>query len=232
MKLYKILKSNSNIEEGKLYSFINPYSYLLLRHSKLLDDINAVFIDGGFLALIMSLVFRQRIQRISFDMTSLAPQVFKNAEMTGDSIYFVGSKDEEIVNFISRIKEAYPKLIIAGYRNGYFEADEYEKELESICLAEPKIIVVGMGTPIQEKFLIDCRNKGWLGTGFTCGGFFHQTAKSILYYPLWIDKYNLRWMYRIYDEPKLLRRYMIDYTWFLFVFAYDVVKYRISNKGD
>ena len=107
--------------------------------------------------------------------------------------------------------------------------DDSIKAIEIILALKPSIVVVGMGTPRQEQFLVDLKEAGYNGTGYTCGGFFHQTAGKMDYYPNWADKFHLRWLYRIIDEPKLFKRYTVDYSWFLVVFLYDVIKYRISK---
>ncbi|MEC7527357.1 MAG: glycosyltransferase, partial [Bacteroidota bacterium] len=60
-------------------------------------------------------------------------------------------------------------------------------------------------------------------------GFLHQSFQNTDYYPNWVNKLNVRWLYRIYNEPKLIKRYTIDYSWFLVVFMYDWIKYTISK---
>lgn len=35
----------------------------------------------------------------------------------------------------------------------------------------PDLVVVGMGAPLQEKFLVDLVGLGWRGRGYTCGVF-------------------------------------------------------------
>ena len=86
-----------------------------------------------------------------------------------------------------------------------------------------------MGTPLQEKFLIDLKKNGWSGIGFTCGGFLHQTSNNIIYYPNWIDKFSLRAFYRMYDEPKLIKRYFLIYPLAILLFLYDLFKFRFSR---
>ncbi len=220
---------DSRYLEGGNNTFVNPYSYLMLRNNPVLDDVDNIMIDGGLFVMLYNMLLGKKESRISFDMTSLAPKVFKQAEESGQSLYFVGSKQEEISQALEVIKSEFPKLNIIKYRNGYFLGNEWQEEIDAVSELNPDIVIVGMGTPIQETFLIDLRKKGWTGTGFTCGGFLHQTAKGIQYYPKWIDKLNLRWMYRIYDEPKLFKRYTLDYGNFLFVFAYDVIRYKFSK---
>ncbi|MNN73388.1 UDP-Gal:alpha-D-GlcNAc-diphosphoundecaprenol beta-1,4-galactosyltransferase [compost metagenome] len=90
-----------------------------------------------------------------------------------------------------------------------------------------------MGTPRQEDFLIELQESGWLGVGFTCGGYFDQlnSADGGLYYPGFIDRYNMRWAYRIYKEPKRLwKRYFVDYPVGMLAFVtYFLTRSKISN---
>jgi N-acetylglucosaminyldiphosphoundecaprenol N-acetyl-beta-D-mannosaminyltransferase len=84
-----------------------------------------------------------------------------------------------------------------------------------------------MGVPLQEEFLIDLRDTGWTGTGYTCGGFFHQSARKLEYYPRLFDKLQLRWLYRMIQEPRLAKRYLLDYPKFVFIFIWDYIQWRI-----
>lgn len=218
----------SNSYHGKLITFLNPYSYIILRKEHLLlDYFDIIFFDGIILVALFSFLKIKKCYRISFDMTSLAPFIFDQAQRNNQTIYFIGTKPGIIELAIQNVKNSFPKLNIIGFRHGYFKNQlEREQVLEEICILNPDIVIAGMGTPLQEYFLIDLRSKGWQGTGFTCGGFLHQTAKNIEYYPKWIDKFNLRWLYRIYDEPKLFKRYFYDYSKFLIYFILDYYRYR------
>lgn len=218
----------SSYMEGGDNTFVNPYSYNILRKQPDIDF--KVLADGSAFVVFCNVFLGMNLKRMSFDMTSLAPIVFEDALNNSKSIYFVGSKQQEIDGAIHEIKKLHPTLCIPRYRNGYFSTDERDQELDLLVDEAPDIVIVGMGTPLQEQFLIDLRNRGWKGTGFTCGGFLHQTASGIQYYPKWVDKLNLRWMYRIYDEPKLFKRYTIDYGKFVFLFLYDVIRYRLAKK--
>ncbi len=223
------IKSSSTSLLGKNVSFLNPYSYLLQRQSTDIKGIDVFLVDGVFLVWMLRLMGVGRFERISFDMTSLAPIIFNGAIKDNNSIYFVGSKKNEITRAVEEIKKEFPKLNIIRFRDGYFTDTERESEIDLLVDIKPDIVVAGLGTPLQEKFLMDLRSQGWKGTGFTCGGFLHQTAGGIQYYPDWMDKLNLRWLYRIYDEPKLFRRYSIDYTKFIFLFVFDVLKIKFKR---
>jgi N-acetylglucosaminyldiphosphoundecaprenol N-acetyl-beta-D-mannosaminyltransferase len=229
-KLNKSKDVELSNNDNKLITFLNPYSYLLFRKNLLLfSKLDVIYIDGILLIYLLRL-FSIKSYRHSFDMTSLAPLVFNDASKKNKKLYFVGSKQEEIVEFVEKIKEEYPKLNIIGFRNGYFDELTKKESIQKIILLQPDIVISGMGTPFQEEFLIDLRKEGWDGTGYTCGGFLHQTAKNIEYYPKIFDTLNLRWLYRIYDEPKLLRRYVVLYPKSILIYIFDAITYKLNKK--
>lgn len=163
-------------------------------------------------------------------MSSDASGVFREAIAQQKSIYFIGAKSDEIQKAVEQIENVFPSLVIAGFRHGYFD-DEAQRAsvIKTIAALQPGYVICGMGTPLQEQFLVDLRDAGWKGNGFTCGGFFHQSAQRLEYYPVWIDRFQLRWLYRIFKEPKLLKRYSWDYPKFVAVFCAD---YLVWRRGD
>lgn len=230
--IYKIIKTNSSSlpeilsNSRAIYTFLNPTSYIEARKNKnLFRKFDGIFVDGNLLVKYIYLFYSKKIQRQSFDMTSFVPSFFKFCIQNNKTIYIVASKKEEITNAINIFKENYPQLNIIGYRNGYFKSQE-EKDFEfnKILSINPDFLIVGMGIINQEKFLIDIKNKGFNGIGFTCGGFISQTSKCKIkadYYPLWINKYNLRFLYRIYKEKHTRKRYLKAFFIFPILFLID-----------
>jgi N-acetylglucosaminyldiphosphoundecaprenol N-acetyl-beta-D-mannosaminyltransferase len=218
-------------KEGKSVStFINPYSYLLARrHSEVFNSVDAIYLDGFLMVKLLRVLSLVKTQRMSFDFSSLAGLIFQDAVDLNKSIYFIGTKRDLIEKAVENIQIKFPELNIVGFRDGYFAGqDERTDEIKRIVKLNPDYVICGMGTPLQETMLVDLRHQGWGGIGYTCGGFLHQTAKKQQYYPRWIDKLNLRWLYRIYDEPKLFKRYTLDYSKFIFVFFYDLYTYKFK----
>ncbi|MCE2613632.1 WecB/TagA/CpsF family glycosyltransferase [Flavobacteriaceae bacterium D16] len=216
-----------NYSEGykkEIITFLNPYSYLFFRkNTTLFRDFDRIYLDGIILVKALRAI-GVRAERRSFDMTSIAPEIFQLCVKEKKNIYFIGSDSKSIEKFIQVIKSNYPDLNILGWRSGYFQTpEEREATQETIAKLNPDFLVVGMGTPLQEVFLKEVRAAGWQGTGFTCGGFIHQTAAGLHYYPKWSNKLNLRWLYRIWDEPKLLNRYLLQYPKFVALYIFDLL---------
>ena len=176
--------------KGKVYTYLNPVSYLTaLDNKELFGKMDGIFADGGLLVKAIKLVYGKLVTRRSFDMTSMAPELFSYAEEHGKTIYIVASK----------------------HRNGYFASEqEMDEEAKHIVKLNSDFLIVGMGALMQEKFLLKVKNAGYQGVGFTCGGFIHQTSKNeIDYYPAWVDKTNLRFVYRMWKEPHTRKRYVM-----------------------
>lgn len=212
--------------QGKIYTFLNPVSYLTaLNNKKVFEQFDGIFADGSILVAAIRILYGKSITRRSFDMTSLAPELLSYAEQNRKTIYIVASKQEQVEKAVDIFKERYPNLQISGYRNGYFTSDfEMDKEAKHITEINPDFLIVGMGVLMQERFLIKVKLNGFQGIGFTCGGFIHQTSKNeIEYYPAWADKLNLRFVYRMYKEKHTRKRYI--QAAFLFPIRFIFEKY-------
>jgi len=234
--MLKIIKnklvSSKELNKKGVYFYLNPYSYLLLRKKKsLLDEAEYICIDGQWLCHFLKLFGISSVERCSFDNSSAAPIVFKYAENHAQKVVLIGTDKEAAEKFKLYLLDTYPSLNIVLSRDGYFKSQyEISQSHQTILDLQADLVIVGMGAIKQEEYLIALKEKGWSGSGYTCGGFMHQTArKGHKYYPNWVNKFDLRFIYRIWDEPKLLRRYTIDYGRFAIVFIKDYLYFR-KNK--
>lgn len=196
---------------GSIYTFLNPVSYLTaLKNESLFIDFDVIMVDGTILSAAIRLFYGVKIKRRSFDMTSIADSLFRYAQSNKKKVFLIGAAQEEVERSVCILKEHYPGLEIAGYRNGYFVSEEETQEAcKTVVRLNPDYVIAGMGIPLQERFLLRLKDCGYKGIGFTCGGFIAQLSmKGIAYYPGWIDKYNLRFLYRFYKEKHTRIRYL------------------------
>lgn len=228
-----IKKSAANgAGQALLVTFLNPYSYLLARRElEVFRQFDCINIDGVLLKWMMLLAGHRAIRK-SFDMTSLAPRVLGDLVARGGNVFFVGGPPGIAESAAAKLVSEFPGLRVLGAASGYFGgAQERASLIAEISKSSSSIVVVGMGTPLQEKFLVDLKNANWSGVGYTCGGFLHQTAKGgVGYYPAWVDKLNLRAVYRMLDEPRLSFRYFYHYPKFFFVFVRDLAEFWLRRR--
>lgn len=217
--------------QSGLNSFINPFSFITLLRSREFDRVSRefrVYVDGVLLVWIARFLLGKRIERISFDDTSIAPLVFEMARKHCHVVGILGSKPEVIQEAARIIREKYG-LSEVVFHHGYFCEEQLDVVVTQFMCCD--VVVCSMGTPRQERTLLYLKDVGWQGAGYTCGGFFDQlvSADGGNYYPVFIDRLNLRWAYRLYREPgRLWRRYAIDYPLGAFVFFLAGIRKRIN----
>lgn len=206
-------------DRSKLVTFLNPYYIeLLSENTDLYQKFDYICSDGMIPILLNKVWKHPKSFRISFDMTSLAKELFSYIEQTGESVYFIGSEQTTIEMFVQNIRKTYSKININGYHHGYIK-NVFREMTEVIIQSSPDIVVIGMGAPLQDEFAISLHDRGFKGTIYTCGGFFHQTTKKINYYPEWINKFNLRTLYRLFREPYIFKRVIKYYPPFILKYS-------------
>ncbi|MCR4769939.1 MAG: WecB/TagA/CpsF family glycosyltransferase [Bacteroidaceae bacterium] len=198
-------------DKGKIYTFLNPVSYLeALKNKELFKQFDGIYADGSILATAINIMYGEKVTRRSFDMTWVAPKLMEHVQKEHKTLYIIGSQQKSVEKAVDVFKKMYEGINIIGYRNGYLVSEEEkDEEAKNIAKLNPDFVIVGMGIITQEDFLIKVMNAGYQGIGFTCGGFIHQTAMNeIHYYPKWINRMNIRFLYRMWKEPHTRIRYI------------------------
>ncbi len=207
----KITDSIDYKKTGILVGYVNVYNYAIFRkHPAIVKEFNHFTLDGIALVVLIRILFRRRVQRKSPDFSSYFTALFSFIESSGRRAGFVGGSPDEIALFQEQLKSIYPGMHAVLFQDGY-TIDE-ERINNQLQMHEIEVLILGMGSPKQELLAIKLRKKGFRGSIYTCGAFISQTAAGgKVYYPQWINRLHLRWMYRIYKQPELYKRYLIAY---------------------
>ncbi|HEY8498546.1 MAG TPA: WecB/TagA/CpsF family glycosyltransferase [Limnochordales bacterium] len=102
-------------------------------------------------------------------------------------------------------------LVVAGWHHGYFAWDSPEEAslLQALEAARPALLLVGMGSPRQERFIARHRHR-LAGCGVRVaigvGGSFDVWAGRSRRAPPLMRRLGLEWLYRVAREPWRLRR--------------------------
>lgn len=196
-------------------TFLNPYSISFLKENiDIYSKFDFICSDGILPVILLRLFGKERINRYSFDYSSLANIVLKD----NLKYFFVGSTPDTIKKFVNIITKKHNELIVSGYADGYFS--DKSNVIDNIIELSPDVVIIGMGTPRQDLLADDLVKAGFSGAIYTCGGFFHQTANSSSdeYYPKIVNKLNLRFLWRMYKEPYTIKRYFFYYPIFVVKF--------------
>ncbi|MGW9684612.1 WecB/TagA/CpsF family glycosyltransferase [Flagellimonas sp. 2504JD1-5] len=220
----KITDNTEEIHEAQITSYLNIYNYMLLRRDpETVKNIDFFTLDGIMMILFLKLFFQKSFERKAPDFSSYFVRLFSEISKNNNTIGFVGGSKEDIKAFIRTVKLNYPKLQILHAINGYYSNEQFV--IDQLLNNQPNVIIVGMGTPMQERFLVRLKQRGFKGGLYSCGAFISQTAsKGRDYFPSVINKLHLRWAYRIYEDPKLFKRYALYYPMAMVLLLKDYVQ--------
>jgi len=108
------------------------------------------------------------------------------------------------------LEQRYPDLQITGFHHGYFEEAETPDLLAEINRAAPDVLLVGMGTPRQEKWLAKHRECIQAPVCWAVGALFDYVAGDEPPVPAWLNRLNLEWLWRLLIDPSgKWRRYLL-----------------------
>jgi exopolysaccharide biosynthesis WecB/TagA/CpsF family protein len=211
-------KSAISKKESKLITFVNPFSvYVANYDSTYIDHLNSfdlIFADGMLMAMLASKFNGVSTPRLSFDGNSIASEVLTETAYYNCRVFIIGGKPG-IAKKAGQYFTNETGLKVIGVRNGYFDnKNQIDSLAQKIIAHQPEVVICGMGAGLQENLLLILKNYGWKGIGITCGGYLEQAASvnKMQYYPSYVNKWNIRALYRIYKDPRrLIRRYTLCY---------------------
>ena len=196
----------------------NLHSIYLYHHNdemrRFYQNADAIVVDG------MSIIFLSRLQGLPLNRhhrltwtDQLRPLISLAADR-GWRVFFLGSMPGVGDQAGNVLRSSSPQLQYQS-RHGYFDArqdsDENRQIIESINAFRPHILLVGMGMPRQEKWLLE--NIGQLDCNVACnvGACMDFVAGSKPLPPRWLGQFGLEWAYRLAREPaRLFRRYLVE----------------------
>ena len=85
--------------------------------------------------------------------TDLVHNTARIAEKEKATFYFLGATQDGIELAVKRMKALYPALEFVGYRNGYIKSEQEDEVIAQINAAKPDILWIGMGVPLEQKFV-------------------------------------------------------------------------------
>lgn len=128
------------------------------------------------------------------------------------SLFLLGSVEGVASEAALALRTRYPGLRVVGTGSG-FDADT--ETVERINSAHPDILLVGMGTPTQEKWIDEYRDRLDVPVIWAVGALFEFVSGRIRRGPRWMTDHGMEWMCRLAAEPsKLWRRYLFGNPWF------------------
>ncbi|WP_088240331.1 WecB/TagA/CpsF family glycosyltransferase [Calothrix rhizosoleniae] len=200
----------------------NMHSLYLYHHDQ---KVRAFYAEADYVHIdSMPLVFIAKLlgfpikreQRVTY-ADWIWPLMAKAAENNW-RVFYLGSKPGVAEKGAARLRLKFPNLQIKtahGYINLPQDSHKSLSTLETISKYQPHILIVGMGMPQQEHWILKNLPHIKSNTILTGGACIDYVAGAVPTPPRWMGKVGLEWLYRLLNEPKRLwKRYLIE-PWFI-----------------
>ncbi len=192
-----------------------------LKFREVLSKFNLVHPDGIGVFLASKFLygkngFSKRITGSDFYI-----ELIKESLKNNWSFFFFGDTDETL----SKISKANPDLYVKGFCNGFnFNND---KLIKNINTAKPDILIVGLGSPKQEDWIVTNRDNVNAKVIVAVGDGIKVFAGTKKRGTKLVRILGLEWFVRLINEPKRLwKRYIIGIP----LFILRVLKYKLFKQ--
>jgi N-acetylglucosaminyldiphosphoundecaprenol N-acetyl-beta-D-mannosaminyltransferase len=141
------------------------------------------------------------------------------------SVYLFGATQDVLDECARRVREQNHGLVIAGSRNGYFDASETEAIAEDILASGADILFVGIPSPHKEVFLARFGHELGVNVCHGVGGSFDVIAAKVKRAPALWQRWGLEWLYRVIQEPRRMwKRYLVTNSVFAWMLTSELVR--------
>jgi N-acetylglucosaminyldiphosphoundecaprenol N-acetyl-beta-D-mannosaminyltransferase len=225
------------IENGKktIIANHNLHSVYIFHHEAKMrsfyDRADYVHIDG------MPLVFWARLLGIKLKLNNrityvdwIKPLLAEAAENEW-RVFYLGSRLGVTEKALQKIKGEFPGLRLQCH-HGYFDRQGTPNRdvLAMIKEFQPHILMVGMGMPRQEYWILDNFDEINAGVVLAAGACLDYLAGAVPTPPRWLGKMGMEWIYRLWHEPRRLwKRYLIE-PWFIVPLALKDLARKLQGK--
>lgn len=193
--------------EAQLLFDVNGQGVSLFRTNTAYRDAmlaaDAIHADGGYLVTLSRLFLGPRIAERSAT-TDLIHDLAQSSRTHGLTYYLVGGDEALNKGAAEKLVELYPGLRIVGRHHGFFTVEDEEALIRDINLHQPDFIWVGLGKPLEQTVSVRWKSQVKAGWIITCGGCYNFLTGRYRRAPLWIQKANLEFLYRMALNPRAL----------------------------
>lgn len=184
---------------------------------RIINDCALVNADGMPVVWAARLLGRPLKERVAG--CDLFEALMRRAGERGWRVFLLGAREEVVSRVASTYRSRYPGLVVAGYRNGYWQGEAEEAQVaEQIRAARPDLLFVAISSPKKEQFLGRYQAGMKIPFAMGVGGTFDVAIGHVRRAPLWMQNSGLEWFYRFLQEPRrMFRRYFIEDTAFVWL---------------
>ena len=207
-----------NFSEAHTLFFVNTHtlntSFSCSSYRQILNDSTLVFGDGTGVRWAAKL--QGTSIKANLNGTDFFPYFFQQTSNRGHRYYLLGADKETIKRAAEEARKLFPGWILAGFHHGYILDKPTTEIVKEINNARVDLLLVGMGNPLQERFISEHKELLEVKVIAGTGGLFDYWGGNITRAPRWLRNLGFEWVHLMLQQRKRILRYLIGNPLFLF----------------
>ena len=233
-ELLRNIKRTVDQQATLIASYIHLHTVNLMSENPEIRDTLARFdivIPDGIAVLwsarLFGTSFRREIIVTTYEL--IMPTLISEAIRQGWSFFLFGAEPDVAARAMENLVRTFPGLRVAGTHHGYINSsEEMNAVVALIATAKPTILLVGLGQPKQEEWILRYRDQLGASVVLAMGGYLDKLAKNASIYPDWVKRTQLYWLYRLLTERK---RVWKRYTVGVLLFLWNILRARLWRRA-
>lgn len=176
-------------------------------HMTMMKNAELIVPDGTGLVWATYYVGNPVVERVPG--IDLLHELMKVSEQNQWSVFLLGTSSDTIRKTAGHLNKQYPRLILAGYRDGYFQPAQDQEVIAQIREAKPHILLVGRSENSQDVWIDKYKYQLNVPLMMGIGGSFDVIAGTVKRAPRLWQKLHMEWLYRLLKEPRRFRRMLL-----------------------
>ncbi len=171
---------------------------------------DVVFLDGMALVAMARGLGYQLSRRHRVTYADWIDPLMALAGRQGWRVFHLGGRDGVGERAAASLVSRHPGLDLLTVP-GHLDAESTAQVVDRIRAEKPQLLLVGMGMPRQERFVLDHLEELPRAAILTCGACMDYVAGEIPTPPRWSGRIGLEWLFRWAAEPRRLSgRYFVE----------------------
>ena len=212
-----LLRGAAKERQRRVVYFANAHTLDLARrfadYRHILNDADLVLCDGT------GVRWAARLQgvrlRDNLNGTDLIPAFLAATDRDGLRCYLLGDTPDVVARAAESIRRRFPGWTVAGIHHGFLDAAAEARVMDEIDQARPDLLLVGMGNPIQERWIAANRDRLAAHLVIGVGALFAYLAGERRRAPIAMRRGGLEWFAVLFTQRWKWRRYVIGAPRFL-----------------
>ena len=198
-------------------AFLNANNANIATEDPSLDKIlnHFIILSDGIGVDIASWMLHGAMFKANLNGTDFVPALLASSTR-GLKVGLIGARGDVVSAARDSFAEKYPQHDFSIIADGFFKAEDEPKIRENLIAIRPDILLVAMGVPRQEQFIVRLLSGETCTMPIAVGALFDLYTGSVPRAPEWMRTTRTEWIYRLWREPKRLwRRYAVGNPLFL-----------------